>query len=410
LAAAPSGEASLQSKAAPLIFAVANARQPVDAMAMRYLDPKNDWVFKKVFGHANLLQSFLNALLPLSSPIESLEYLPAEMVPEIPVMKHSIVDVRCRDQNGRQFIVEMQMLWTDSFKSRVLFNASKAYVRQIDKTEDYESLEPVFSLNLVNQSFEKDTAEFYHHYAIVHLQDSGKRLKGLEFVFVELPKFRPEKILDQPMTDLWLRFLTEIESETEAVPGALLENPFTREAVEQVRESAFTKTELLAYDRYWDSIRMKACSTGRSLARWRPGMPWHWRCSPRACLQPTSPKSPASPPAKSRSSKHKVEWRRSAGHKEGGRPVRHASGRRMHGACSLRLLSPSAFAHETSTLLMRGTRDCAFTVLEIRSEPPHEKPASSQTSKPWLRATDFRHPVSISRAGKRGELAAMAGP
>ena len=168
---------------------------------MRYLDPKHDLVFKKVFGHANLLQSFLNALLPLSSPIESLEYLPAEMVPEIPVLKHSIVDVRCRDQNGRQFIVEMQMLWTDSFKSRVLFNASKAYVRQIDKTEDYESLEPVFSLNLVNQSFEKDTAEFYHHYAIVHLQDSGKRLHGLEFVFVELPKFRPEKVLDQPMAD-----------------------------------------------------------------------------------------------------------------------------------------------------------------------------------------------------------------
>ncbi|MCX6880653.1 MAG: Rpn family recombination-promoting nuclease/putative transposase [Verrucomicrobia bacterium] len=229
---------------------------------MRYLDPKHDLVFKKVFGHANLLQSFLNALLPLSSPIESLEYLPAELVPEIPVLKHSIVDVRCRDQNGRQFIVEMQMLWTDSFKSRVLFNASKAYVRQIDKTEDYESLEPVFSLNLVNQSFEKDTDEFYHHYAIVHLQDSGKRLQGLEFVFVELPKFRPEKVLDKPMADLWLRFLTEIESETETVPAALLDNPFTKEALAQVQESAFTKPELLAYDRYWDSIRMEVSLVG----------------------------------------------------------------------------------------------------------------------------------------------------
>ena len=229
---------------------------------MRYLDPKHDLVFKKVFGHANLLQSFLNALLPLTSPIESLEYLPAEMVPEIPVMKHSIVDVRCRDQNGRQFIVEMQMLWTDSFKSRVLFNASKAYVRQIDKTEDYAALEPVFSLNLVNQSFEKDTVEFYHHYAIVHLQDSGKRLQGLEFVFVELPKFQPSKILDKPMADLWLRFLTEIECETEVVPEALLENPFTCEAVSQVRESSFTKPELLAYDRYWDSIRMEVSLVG----------------------------------------------------------------------------------------------------------------------------------------------------
>ena len=101
---------------------------------MRYLDPKNDLTFRKVFGqHPNLLKSFLNALLPLDVPIRSLEYLPAELVPEIPLLKFSIVDVRCVDENGRQFIVEMQMLWTDSFKTRVLFNASKAYVRQLDK-------------------------------------------------------------------------------------------------------------------------------------------------------------------------------------------------------------------------------------------------------------------------------------
>jgi hypothetical protein len=47
---------------------------------MRYLDPKNDLTFKKVFGeHPHLLRSFLNALLPLApgQEIVSLEYLPA---------------------------------------------------------------------------------------------------------------------------------------------------------------------------------------------------------------------------------------------------------------------------------------------------------------------------------------------
>ena len=62
---------------------------------MKYLDPKNDSTFKKVFGqHPLLLKSFLNALLPLPEGvhIESLEYLPSELVPEIPILKHSIVD------------------------------------------------------------------------------------------------------------------------------------------------------------------------------------------------------------------------------------------------------------------------------------------------------------------------------
>ncbi len=96
---------------------------------MRYLDPKNGLTFRKVFGeHPRLLKSFLNAMFPLSVPIKYLEYLPAELVPEVPLLKFSIVDVRCVDEQGRQFIVEMQMLWTDSFKTRVLFNASKARI------------------------------------------------------------------------------------------------------------------------------------------------------------------------------------------------------------------------------------------------------------------------------------------
>ena len=87
---------------------------------MRYLDPKADLTFKKIFGeHKDLLISLLNALLPLADDeqIESVEYLSPELVPETYVGKNSIVDVRCRDVKGRQFIVEMQMLRTEAFSS-----------------------------------------------------------------------------------------------------------------------------------------------------------------------------------------------------------------------------------------------------------------------------------------------------
>ncbi|MDR2836168.1 MAG: Rpn family recombination-promoting nuclease/putative transposase, partial [Bacteroidales bacterium] len=57
-----------------------------------YLDPKNDLVFKRVFGeHPDLLISFLNALMPLEKGniIESVEYLTPELVPENPLKKFS---------------------------------------------------------------------------------------------------------------------------------------------------------------------------------------------------------------------------------------------------------------------------------------------------------------------------------
>ena len=235
---------------------------------MRYLDPKNDLTFKKVFGqHPHLLRSFLNALLPLDEGqrIESLEYLPAELVPAVPLFKHTIVDVRCRDNHGRQFIVEMQMLWTDSFKSRVLFNASKAYVSQLGRGRQYEALEPVYALSLVNEIFEPNSPNFYHHYRFVHTTEPEKWLEGLELIFVELPKFRPDNLSSKRLQVLWLRYLTEIRDQAEQVPAELLAEPALEEAVEYLRESAFSREELAGYDRYWDAISSERTLIGAAL-------------------------------------------------------------------------------------------------------------------------------------------------
>ena len=143
---------------------------------MRYLNPKADLTFKKVFGeHPDLVISFLNALLPFDKPEEEItevEYLQPELVPHNPLQKNSIVDVRCKDRRGRQFIVEMQMLWSPEFKQRVLFNASKAYVRQLGRSERYELLQPVYSLNLVNEIYESGIDNYYQHYRMVMVENT----------------------------------------------------------------------------------------------------------------------------------------------------------------------------------------------------------------------------------------------
>ena len=225
---------------------------------MRYLDPKADLTFKKIFGeHKDLLMSLLNALLPLEKDrqVESLEYLPAELVPDLPLGKNSIVDVRCKDKKGRQFIVEMQMIWTPAFQQRVLFNASKAFVRQLKRNRKYELLQPVYSLNLVNESFMNDYPdEFIHNYNIVHELHSDKIIDGLHLTFVELPKFKPHSIAERKMTVLWLRFLTEINEDTTIVPEELLDNPETSKALKEVEESAYTEQEIDAYEDFWDKL------------------------------------------------------------------------------------------------------------------------------------------------------------
>ena len=160
--------------------------------------------------------------------IKRIEYLPPE--PQIPSLKNSIVDVKCKDNEDRQFIIEMQMYWTDSFKSRVLFNASKAYVWQLEMGRRYKTLQPVYALNFVNELY-SGTSNFYHHYSIRNVKDNADCLGGLEFVFIELPNFDPVG-LDKDMLVLWLRFLTEIKHDCERISEDLLEDSHIRRASE----------------------------------------------------------------------------------------------------------------------------------------------------------------------------------
>lgn len=227
---------------------------------MRYLDPKADLTFKRVFGeHPDLVMSLLNALLPLApeEEITELEYLPVELFPDNPLRKNSIVDVRCKDRQGRQFLVEMQMIWSPEFKQRVLFNASKAYVRQLGDGENYRLLQPVYSLNLVNEVFEPSLPGFYHHYRMVHAEHSDKVIDGLQLVFVELPKFTPHTYSEKRMQVLWLRYLTEINGSSNQVADDLLEAPEIRKAVTVLEESAFTSAQLQGYEDFWDAIRVE---------------------------------------------------------------------------------------------------------------------------------------------------------
>ena len=174
----------------------------------RYLDPKNDLIFKRIFGeHPDLLIGFLNALMPLAAnrQIEEVEYLPTEQVPDIIGKKNSIVDVKCRDKSGRMFIVEMQMHWTDDFMNRIVFNASKAYIRQLNKNMGYYLLQPVYTLAILNENFDQKTEQFYHHYSYPYNKSKNLKNDHHEKIFLNLAICRNDFIRHHSATEIYNR-------------------------------------------------------------------------------------------------------------------------------------------------------------------------------------------------------------
>lgn len=239
------------------------ANGTIKATTMSYLDPRADIVFRKIFGeHKNLCISLLNSLLPLpkDGQIESIEYMDPDVLPDTPELKNSVVDVRCQDAKGRTFIVEMQMYWTDCFFMRVLLNASKAFANQLGKGGPFSSLQPVYSLCLLNEnmSMTKEYKDEYRHvFLIKHEHHKDLVMDGMTFVMVELQKFRksaPNRV-HKKLADLWLSFLTMMDENREGkIPEELEGNHDVNQAVECLKRMSLTREERYIYDKYWDSI------------------------------------------------------------------------------------------------------------------------------------------------------------
>lgn len=140
-------------------------------------------------------------------------------------------------------------------QKRVIMNASKAVLKQVGKAELFTLIQPVFSLNLLNDNMKGEVSdEFYHDYAILNVDHPERSLDYLRFVFVELPKFKPRNIMEKKMAVLWLRFLTEINEDTLEAPAELLENEDIRKALSIVEKSAMSEAQLYAYERFWDEV------------------------------------------------------------------------------------------------------------------------------------------------------------
>jgi len=122
---------------------------------------------------------------------------------------------------------------------------------QLNVAEDFSLLQPVYMISFINDIFEASpemSDDYYHYYKIVNIKNTNKQIKGMEFLLIELPKFKPQNRAEKKLFELWLRFLTEINEDTEEVPAELLENDIIREAIHCMEKAAFTKEQLLAYD------------------------------------------------------------------------------------------------------------------------------------------------------------------
>jgi predicted transposase/invertase (TIGR01784 family) len=227
---------------------------------MIFLDPRTDIAFKKLFGdmnHKNILISFLNSVLGRQegSLIVDVVINDPSNIPETPAFKASIVDVRCTDQSGSQYIVEMQVSEQKYYAARAQYYSSLALVRQLKKSGHYEKLVPVIFVGILNFKLFKNDNYLNHHF-IIDKETFERELKHLEFHFIELPKFTKELAELNNILDKWIYFLKYADS-LDSIPESLQE-PIIKEAFGVLEQGNWSIPELEAYDAYLDAARSAA--------------------------------------------------------------------------------------------------------------------------------------------------------
>ena len=179
---------------------------------MRFINPKTDFAFKKIFGSSQskeILISFLNAILYDGKPtIKDLEIIDPYLAPKIQGVKDTYLDVRAFLSGGQKVIIEMQVLNVAAIEKRILYNAAKSYSLQLDKGEKYHLLNPVIALTITDFKMFDKSEEIISWYIL----KEKKRLtdypeSDLELVFVELPKFHKKLEELSDIKDKWMYFL-----------------------------------------------------------------------------------------------------------------------------------------------------------------------------------------------------------
>ena len=219
-------------------------------MRRTLLNPKIDFVFKKIFGssdHPDILISFLNAVLKSQNPITSVEIKNSDLEKEYIEDKFSRLDVKALTSNREIINIEIQLKNEYNMIQRSLYYWSKLYEEQLSEGDRYDKLSRTVCINILDFKYLKND-RFHNGYRLKEIETNEELTDLQEIHFIEIPKLKTfdsaEEIVD--LLEGWVEFLRDPESEV--IRKLEMSNKEIREAKDELyRLSRNSKERELYY-------------------------------------------------------------------------------------------------------------------------------------------------------------------
>lgn len=125
------------------------------------LDPKNDYIFKRIFTeHPDALVHLINDLRPDFPAIAHVEILNPTITPEEMTGKSIVLDVLAQDSDGNRYNIEMQVRRYNEWGKRSAYYLAKMLKDQLSAGDDYTELNAVIGIHLLDfDLYTADTAQ-----------------------------------------------------------------------------------------------------------------------------------------------------------------------------------------------------------------------------------------------------------
>ena len=197
----------------------------------RYIDPLNDWGFKRLFGtemNKEFLVAFLTEIFP-DKRIKDITYLPTEQLGLAAGDRNARFDVMCKDESGEKFIVEIQLAYQKHFRERALYYSGMVMHSQGVKGKKWNyNIKGVYFIGLQNFTFGPERGGgLIRRYSVRDDENGELMTDKLRFVFIEIGRFdkTPEDL--KTNLDKWFYVLKNLHRLLER-PAALVDRIFRR--------------------------------------------------------------------------------------------------------------------------------------------------------------------------------------
>ena len=201
-----------------------------------FINPFTDFGFKRIFGEEEskpFLISFLNDLLPIKDKIKSITFQNTEQFGASPEDRKAIFDLYCVDESGRDFIVELQRAEQRFFIDRALYYTTFPIQTQASRGVWNFELKPIYFIGILNfevNEFKNDD-NYIHYCQIIDIDKKNIVSEKLNFIYIEIPKFKKTKEELSKHLEWWLYYLRDLNELTEIpkeIEGDIIEDAFKR--------------------------------------------------------------------------------------------------------------------------------------------------------------------------------------